>query len=125
MYAFTGPREYDTELKASDPISGAVLPQLQIFSEIGRGIVKMASARPDKGVAKILGALPRSVHGTLKGTQEGLRSMPKYYGSEMRAAGKVTGVGSGLLEGGKVNPLDTEPRVVYGDFGLGTDFGGL
>ncbi|KAF8606091.1 glycosyltransferase family 1 protein [Ceratobasidium sp. AG-I] len=95
------PREYDTELKASDPISGAVIPQFQIFSDVGRGIVKMASTRPDKGVAKILGALPKSMHGTLKGTQEGLENLPKYYGSETRETGKITGVGSGLLEGGK------------------------
>lgn len=42
------------------------------------------------------------MHGTLKGTQEGLGNLPKYYGSETRETGKVTGVGSGLLEGGKV-----------------------
>ena len=101
-YGSIGPREYDTELKASDPISGAVLPQFQIFSEVGRGIMKMASTRPDKGVAKILGALPKSMHGTLKGTQEGFQSLPKYYGTETRETGKITGVGTGLLEGGKV-----------------------
>jgi hypothetical protein len=34
--------------------------------------------------------------------QEGLHNAPGLYGSEVRKLGKVTGFGSGLLEGGKV-----------------------
>lgn len=42
------------------------------------------------------------MHGTLKGTQEGLENLPRYYGSEARESGRVTGVGSGFVEGGRV-----------------------
>ena len=56
-----GPREYQTELKATDPITGAVVPQFQIINEVSRGLAKLVSARPDKGVVKILGALPKGM----------------------------------------------------------------
>ncbi|KAF8593865.1 UDP-Glycosyltransferase/glycogen phosphorylase [Ceratobasidium sp. AG-I] len=95
------PREYDTESKAAEPISGVVVPWFQMFNDVGKGLAQLPTSRPDKGMVKLLGAIPKGFHGSLKGTQEGLQALPKYYGSETRETGKVTDVGSGFKEGGK------------------------
>ncbi|KAG8738658.1 hypothetical protein FRC10_006626 [Ceratobasidium sp. 414] len=88
-------REYDTHVAASDPLTGTIGPAIKIANDFGRGVAKLPTSRPDKGVLKILEA------GALGDATEGFHNAPKLYGGGVRELGKVNGVGSGLVEGGK------------------------
>lgn len=59
--AVVGPREYDTESKAAEPISGAVVPWFQMVNDIGKGLAQLPTSRPDKGMVKLLGVVPKSM----------------------------------------------------------------
>ncbi|KAG8712488.1 hypothetical protein FRC09_019814 [Ceratobasidium sp. 395] len=93
------PREYDTHVPASDPITGALAPSLRVMGDIGRGLVKVPSLRPDKGVKKLLEASTFGSQAILQGVTEGLLNTPKLYGSEVRSPSKVNGLGSGIVQG--------------------------
>ncbi|KAG8739387.1 hypothetical protein FRC10_005679 [Ceratobasidium sp. 414] len=94
-------REYDTHLAATDPVTGALSPSMKTLSDVSRGLAKLPTARPDKGVVQIIGGYANGTRAVLQGVTEGLHNTPKLYGGEVRELGKVNGVGSGLVEGGK------------------------
>ncbi|KAG8714748.1 hypothetical protein FRC09_017297 [Ceratobasidium sp. 395] len=100
------PREYDTHVPASDPITGALAPSLKVVGDIGRGLVKVPSLRPDKGVKKLLEASTFGSQAILQGVTEGLLNAPKLYGSEVRSPSRVNGLGSGIAQGSKASPLN-------------------
>ncbi|KAG9120114.1 hypothetical protein FRC07_004535 [Ceratobasidium sp. 392] len=94
-------REYDTHVASSDPLTGTVGPAVKIMNDLGRGMAKLPTSRPDKGVLKILEAGALGGQSLLKSATEGFHNTPKHYGGGVREFGKVDGVGSGLVEGGK------------------------
>jgi hypothetical protein len=53
---FPGSREYDTHAEATNPLTGTVAPAIKILNDFGRGMAKLPTSRPDKGVKKILEA---------------------------------------------------------------------
>ncbi|KAB5588152.1 Sterol 3-beta-glucosyltransferase [Ceratobasidium theobromae] len=95
------PREYNTRVQASDPISGAVGPVFGIVGDLGAGIGQLFSPHPEKGIIKLVRAAPDAVRGTLEGLHHGLNNSPKLYGGTVREPGRVTGFRSGVREGGK------------------------
>ncbi|KAG8791204.1 hypothetical protein FRC12_009874 [Ceratobasidium sp. 428] len=95
------PREYDTHVAASDPLTGTVAPAMKIMNDFGRGVAKLPTSRPDKGVLKILEAGTLGGQSLFQSATEGFHNAPKLYGGGVRELGKVNGVGSGLVEGGK------------------------
>ncbi|KAG9091238.1 hypothetical protein FS749_016687 [Ceratobasidium sp. UAMH 11750] len=58
-------------------------------------------AAPDKGVLKILEAGVLGGQSLFQSATEGVHNAPKLYGGGVQELGKVNGVGSGLVEGGK------------------------
>ncbi|KAG8700962.1 hypothetical protein FRC09_005646, partial [Ceratobasidium sp. 395] len=95
-------REYDTHMAATDVVTGAISPFIKTINDIGRGLAKLPTTRPDKGMVQILGGYTLGGQAVLQGVSEGLHNTPKLYGGEVREIKKVNGVGSGLVEGGKV-----------------------
>ncbi|KAG9092871.1 hypothetical protein FS749_015386 [Ceratobasidium sp. UAMH 11750] len=94
-------REYDTHIAASDPLTGTIGPAIKIANDFGRGVAKLPTSRPDKGVLKILEAGALGGQSLFQSATEGVHNAPKLYGGGVRELGKVNGVGSGLVEGGK------------------------
>ncbi|KAG9122243.1 hypothetical protein FRC07_001470 [Ceratobasidium sp. 392] len=94
-------REYDTHMTATDVVTGAISPSIKTINDIGRGLAKLPTTRPDKGMAQIVGGYALGSQAIIQGITEGLYNTPKLYGGEVREIGKVNGVGSGLVEGGK------------------------
>ncbi|KAG9082424.1 hypothetical protein FS749_006850 [Ceratobasidium sp. UAMH 11750] len=95
------PRAYETHVAASDPVTGALAPSLKAMSDIGRGLAKLPTLRPDKGVTKFLEVSTFGTQAIIQGVSEGLHNTPKLYGGEVRTIGKVNGLGSGIAQGGK------------------------
>ncbi|QRW11269.1 glycosyltransferase family 1 protein [Ceratobasidium sp. AG-Ba] len=95
------PREYNTHVAASDPLTGTVGPAIKIMNDFGRGVAKLPTSRPDKGVAKILEAGTLGGQSLFQSATEGFHNAPRLYGGGVRELGKVHGVGSGLVEGSK------------------------
>ncbi|QRV82432.1 glycosyltransferase family 1 protein [Ceratobasidium sp. AG-Ba] len=95
------PREHDTYESASDPVTGVISPSLRLVGDLGRGLAKLPTFRPDKGVKKILEASTFGSQAIIQGVTEGLYNTPKLYGSQVRTMGHVTGVGSGIAQGSK------------------------
>ncbi|KAG9118567.1 hypothetical protein FRC07_006864, partial [Ceratobasidium sp. 392] len=95
-----GPREYNTHMPTSDPIIGVLSPSFKVLSEIGRGLAKLPTSRPDKGVQKLLEASTFGSQAIIQGVAEGLHNTPKLYGSEVRTLGKALacGVYDGLVD---------------------------
>ena len=58
---FVGPREYDTESKAAEPISGIVVPWFRMFNEFGKGLAQLPTSRPDKGMVSLLEVIPKGL----------------------------------------------------------------
>lgn len=129
---FIGPREYMTRVQASDPVSGTLVPILGVVGDVTLGVGKIFSERPEKGVVKIVKAVPDStypihpdhalpdlpifsvgVRGTLEGLHHGLNNSPKLYGGSVRESGKITGFRSGVREGGKVSGFDAIELFVF------------
>lgn len=119
-------REYDTYVEASNPVTGAISPAMKVLNDFGRGVAKLPT-RPDKGVAQILAAGTLGAQSTLQGATQGFANIPKLVGGEVRERKKVTGVGSGLVEGTKsllfgaydgVNDLFQEPVKGYKEKGI-------
>ncbi|QRV72093.1 glycosyltransferase family 1 protein [Ceratobasidium sp. AG-Ba] len=105
-------REYHTHMAATDFVTGAIAPSLKTINDITRGIAKLPSRRPDKGMAQVVGGYvlgkfflaSSSISGSqviIQGLTEGVHNTPRLYGGRVRELGRVKGVGSGLLEGGK------------------------
>lgn len=94
-------REYDTHMYATDPVTGAVSTSLRTMNDITRGIVNIPSARPGKALADIVGGSVLGSQAIIQGLTEGMLNTPKLYGGQVREIGKVKGVGSGFVEGGK------------------------
>ncbi|QRV87000.1 glycosyltransferase family 1 protein [Ceratobasidium sp. AG-Ba] len=94
-------REYHTHMTATDPVTGAIAPSLKTINDITRGIAKIPSRRPDKGMAQMVGGYVLGAQAIIQGLTEGVHNTPKLYGGRVRELGRVKGVGSGLLEGGK------------------------
>ncbi|KAH7322330.1 hypothetical protein B0J17DRAFT_633377 [Rhizoctonia solani] len=97
-------REYETHIGPIDPVSGTILPGLKILNDFGRGVAKLPS-QPGKGATKMLSASTLGLQNTLQGAAEGMHNLPKVYGGEVRKHKKVTGIGSGFAQGGKVCAL--------------------
>ncbi|CAE7182837.1 unnamed protein product, partial [Rhizoctonia solani] len=95
-----GSREYDSHIGPVDPVSGTILPGLKILNDFGRGVARLPS-EPGKGATKMLSASTLGVQNTLQSAAEGMHNLPKVYGGEVRKHKKVTGIGSGLVQGGK------------------------
>lgn len=95
------PREYFTGVQATDPISGTLGPAVGIVGDLGSGVGQLFSTRPEKGVVKLVRAVPDSVRGALDGAHHGLRNSPKIFGRAVREQGKITGFRSGVKEAGK------------------------
>ncbi|KAJ1305709.1 hypothetical protein OPQ81_010444 [Rhizoctonia solani] len=94
------PREYETQIRPIDPVSGTFVPGLRILHDFGRGVAKLPS-QPGKGATKMLSASTLGLQSTLQGAAEGMHNLPKVYGGEVRNQKKVTGLGSGFVQGGK------------------------
>ena len=56
-----GPREYETESKATEPISGVIVPWFQMINDFGKGLAQLPTSRPDKGIVKLLGVIPKGM----------------------------------------------------------------
>lgn len=93
-------RECDTHVEAIDPITGTAAPAIKIMNDFGRGVAQLPT-RPDKGLLKMTTAGIVGLQSTLQGATEGLSNVPKLYGGEVREHKKVTGFGSGVVEGSK------------------------
>ncbi|CAE6390425.1 unnamed protein product [Rhizoctonia solani] len=93
-------REYETHIGPIDPVTGTLLPGLKILNDFGRGMAKLPS-EPGKGATKMLSASTLGLQNTLQGAAEGMHNLPKVYGGEVRKHKKVTGIGSGFVQGGK------------------------
>ena len=56
---FVGPREYDTEIQAGDPLTGSLGPLFHMPVDVGRSLAKLSTGRPDKAAVKLLGVVPK------------------------------------------------------------------
>ncbi|KAG8715301.1 hypothetical protein FRC08_010741 [Ceratobasidium sp. 394] len=95
------PREYSTQTSFNDPVSGTVAPLLGIVGDLGVGVGHLLTTRPEKGVVKLVRAVPDGVRGSLEGLHQGLKNSPKMFGGTVREPGKISGFRSGMREGGK------------------------
>ncbi|KAH7322331.1 glycosyltransferase family 1 protein [Rhizoctonia solani] len=128
-------REYNPHALPTDPVTGTALPLLRVINDFTHGFAKIASSRPDKGVLQMMTSPIGGLQTTLQGMTDGLTNVPRLYGSEIREPKKVTGFGSGMVEGGKgfaygfydgITDLVREPVKGYkekGVMGAVTGFG--
>ncbi|CAE6475397.1 unnamed protein product [Rhizoctonia solani] len=95
------PREYITRVQPTNPVSGTLAPTLGVVGDVVGGVGGLFTARPEKGVIKLVRAGPEAARGILEGLHHGMNNAPKIYGGSVREPGKITGFRSGLREGGK------------------------
>ncbi|KEP47130.1 glycosyltransferase family 1 protein [Rhizoctonia solani 123E] len=95
------PREYITRVHHTNPISGTLSPAVGVVGDVVGGVGGLFTARPEKGVIKLVKAGPEAARGILEGLHHGMNNAPKIYGGSVREPGKVTGFKSGLREGRK------------------------
>ncbi|CAE6424567.1 unnamed protein product [Rhizoctonia solani] len=95
------PREYITRIHHTNPLSGTLSPALGVVGDVVGGVGGLFTARPEKGVIKLVKAGPEAARGILEGLHHGMNNAPKIYGGSVREPGKVTGFKSGLREGRK------------------------
>ncbi|KAJ1305710.1 hypothetical protein OPQ81_010445 [Rhizoctonia solani] len=94
-------REYVTRVQPTNPISGTLGPTLGVVGDVLGGVGGLFTARPEKGVIKLVKAGPEAARGILEGLHHGMNNAPKIYGGSVREPGKITGFRSGIREGGK------------------------
>ncbi|EPQ50594.1 UDP-Glycosyltransferase/glycogen phosphorylase [Gloeophyllum trabeum ATCC 11539] len=94
------PKEYASQADISDPVTGGASAIFWTITNYYTGIAKIFYS-PVNGVIKTTTAIPKGIADILFSVQEGFSNLPKLYGSEVRAPGKVTNFKSGLKEGGK------------------------
>ncbi|KAG9091235.1 hypothetical protein FS749_016684 [Ceratobasidium sp. UAMH 11750] len=95
------PTRYSTQTSFNDPVSGTVAPLLGIVGDLGAGVGHLLTTRPEKGVVKLVRAVPDGIRGSLEGLHQGLKNSPKMFGGTVRESGKISGFRSGMREGGK------------------------
>ncbi|KAG8703934.1 hypothetical protein FRC09_003869 [Ceratobasidium sp. 395] len=107
-------REYDTHMAATDVVTGAISPFIKTINDIGRGLAKLPTTQPDKGVMQILGGYTLGGQAVLQGISEGLYNTPKLYGGEVREIRKAFAYG--LYDG--FADVIKEPTKQYKEKGI-------
>ncbi|QRW11270.1 glycosyltransferase family 1 protein [Ceratobasidium sp. AG-Ba] len=104
------------------------------IGDVTLGVGQLMTTHPEKGVMKLVKAVPEGLRGTMEGLHQGLKNSPKIYGSTVREPGKISGFRSGMKEGGKefvygfydgFADLVREPIRGFKRAGVGGAIGGL